>query len=169
MSAPAVIDSLDFARSEQHVAGELPVASLQRLHDVLIDTLGSLHYTLTGGRDERERPQLTVTIGGRLHLQCQRCLERLDYAVEVRSVLLIVPRGEPIDEELDDPDAPDAIEASAELDVAQLIEDEVLLSLPFSPRHAEGVCVSRTGLKERAAAPSPFSQLEALMRQGEKR
>jgi uncharacterized protein len=168
MAAPAVIDSLDFARSEQHLAGELPVATLQRLHDVLVDTEGSLHYTLRGGRDERERLQLQMTIDGELHLQCQRCLECLEYPVEVVSTLLLVPRGEQVDEELDDPDAPDAIEATTELDVTQLIEDEVLLSLPLSPRHAEGACASRTAQPDdRAAASSAFSQLAALKRQGE--
>src|SRR5688572_11771675 len=74
MSAPAVIDSLDFARSAQSTSGSLPVATLQRLHDVLFDTEGSLSYEVSGGRDAHNRPQLELRITGALDLQCQRCL-----------------------------------------------------------------------------------------------
>src|SRR5687768_1406263 len=66
MSAPAVIDSLEFARSAQSMSGSLPVASLQRLHDVLFDTEGSLSYEVCGGRDARNRAQLALRITGAL-------------------------------------------------------------------------------------------------------
>jgi uncharacterized protein len=169
MSAPAVIDSLEFARSEQALVGELPVARFERLHDVLTDTHGTLRYTLRGGKDERQRPYLELRIDGELHLQCQRCLEPLGYPVGVRSTLLLIPRGEQADELFDDPDAPDAIEASAELNVAELVEDELLLSLPLSPRHPEGACTSRTRRDETAdAKPSVFAQLATLRDAGDK-
>jgi uncharacterized protein len=169
MSVPAVIDSLEFARSEQELAGELPVACLERLHDVLTDTDGTLRYVVRGGKDERQRPFLELEIEGELHLQCQRCLEGLSHPVELHSALLLIPRGEQPDELLDDPSEPDAIEASSELNVSELIEDEVLLSLPLSPRHAEGICASRTQpAEEDAGRPSAFSQLAALRRAGHK-
>jgi uncharacterized protein len=169
MAEPAVIDSLEFARSEQELTGALPVARLERLHDVLTDTDGTLAYTLRGGKDERQRPFLELAIGGELHLQCQRCLETLNYPVRLESRLLVIPRGEQLDELMDDPSAPDAIEANAELNVAELLEDEVLLSLPLSPRHAEGECESRTRRDEDGAnRPSAFSQLAALRRAGDK-
>jgi uncharacterized protein len=160
MSAPAVIDSIEFARSEQALAGELPVAGFERLQDVLTDSKGALSYTLRGGKDERQRPFLVLRIEGDLRVQCQRCLQPFDYPVEVRSTLLLIPRGEQADELFDDPSAPDAIEPSAELDVAELIEDELLLSLPLSPRHPEGTCTSRTrGDENTDGAPSAFAQL----------
>jgi uncharacterized protein len=99
-----------------------------------------------------------------LQLQCQRCLGPFDYPVDVRNTLLLMQRGADADEELDDPEGPDAIEANPELDVIALVEDEVLLSLPLSPRHPEGACVSRTAP---AAAPAdtreaPFARLAQL-------
>src|SRR5947207_3329840 len=120
MSARAVIDCLEFARSGQIQRGSLPVASLRRLEDVLYDPEGDLDYELEGTRDARNRPQLRVTIGGHLHLQCQRCLGRFNYAVEIANTLLVLSAPQS-DEALVDPDAPDAIEASPELDVADLI------------------------------------------------
>lgn len=168
MSAPAVIDSLEFARSEQCVSGSVPVASLKRLDDVLFDSAGSVNYEVQGGRNQRKRLQLALKIEGALHLQCQRCLGPLDYAVDVANTLLLVPRGTRAAEELDDPRAPDAIEASAELDVAELIEDEVLLSLPFAPRHPEGRCKSRIATADAGIgrAEPAFAKLAALKRPG---
>jgi uncharacterized protein len=163
MSEPAVIDSLEFARSEQALAGALPIARLERLHDVLTDTQGTLSYRLRGGKDERQRPFLEIAIDGELRPQCQRCLEAFSYPVRLQSTLLLIARGDELDELMDDPSAPDAIEPSAELDVTELIEDEVLLSLPLSPRHPEGTCASRARRDDNVAeAPSAFSQLAAL-------
>ena len=162
MSAPAVIDSLEFARAGEELSGRVEVRQLQRLEDLLFDTEGILDYGLTGSRDERKRPQLEVSVTGRLHLQCQRCLGCLEYDVAVENTLLLVASGAPHDPELDEPDAPDAIEGSDELDVMALVEDEILLSLPISPRH-EDECVSRLGDQARAAGPqSPFALLETL-------
>ncbi len=175
MSAPAVIDSLEFARSAQQFTGSLPVESLKRLDDLLADAEGNLHYELRGGQDDRQRPQLEVRISGRLHLQCQRCLGVLDYPVDVASSLLVVSRGIEPPEGLEDPEAPDMIEADPELDVAALIEDEVLLSLPLAPRHPAGACDNRTDTKDTkdmkdmkdqdsAEHASAFGKLAALKR-----
>ena len=166
MSASAGFDSLEFAFAGQVLRGSLPVAGLKRLEDVLFDSEGSFDYELRGGRDERGRARLEIRIHGPLHLQCQRCLQLLDYRVDVANTVLVVPRGAEVDENVDDPNAPDAIEASAELDVAGLIEDEVLLSLPLAPRHPEGTCTSRIGAHSgrEIGVQAAFSQLAALKR-----
>jgi uncharacterized protein len=166
MSAPAVIDSLEFARAEQSVSGSLSVAIFQRLDDVLFDSDGEVEYAIRGGRDEHNRPQLELRITGELHLQCQRCLGPLGYLVDVANTLLLVPSGARADVDLEDPDAPDAIEASTELHVAALIEDEVLLSLPLAPRHAEGSCAGRIGTQgnDEGRKHSAFAELGALKR-----
>ena len=59
--------------------------------------------------------------------------------------------------------------AAARLDVLTLIEDEILLSLPFAPSHAEGQCAAHfepdTALAPGKQAPgktSPFARLAAL-------
>jgi len=140
MSAQAVIDSLEFARAEQELRGNLPASGLTRLQDFLYDNVGSVEFVVKGGRDEEMRPVLSLDISGRLHLRCQRCLERLDYPLHLSNTLLLVNRGENLAEAVVDPDAPDCVEACAALDVSGLIEDEILLGLPFSPRHEAGAC-----------------------------
>ena len=165
MSAAAVIDALEFARAQQELRGSLPVASLKRLEDVLFDGEGTVEYLIRGSRDDRNRPQLELEISGGLHLQCQRCLGLLEFRMAERNRLLVVQQGDDPEEDIDDPDAPDTLEATPELDVAGLIEEEVLLSLPLAPRHAEGTCQSRIGSRlEGAEPPKPFAELAALMR-----
>jgi uncharacterized protein len=165
MSAPGLIDTLEFAHSAQELSASVPVATLQRLDDILYDSAGRLEYTVRGRQDERGRPQLRLEIAGTLNLQCQRCLGKLEFAVQFENTLLVVPPGTPVDPDLDDPEAPDTIEANPELDVAALIEDEVLLSLPLAPRHPEGTCASRFEKQPDDAGPhSAFDQLAALKR-----
>jgi uncharacterized protein len=165
MSAPAVIDVLEFARSAQQTAGDVAVVSLERLHDVLYDREGILHYEVQGGRDERMRPQLRVVVSGPLHLRCQRCLGLLDYPLHLTNTLVVTPQGSDTPDTADDPDEPDVIEENTELDVRSLIEDEVLLAVPFAPRHADGECDSAPEADHGAdAEASPFAALAALKR-----
>jgi uncharacterized protein len=161
MSAPGAIDTLEFAHSAQELSASVPVTALQRLEDILYDSAGRLEYTIRGRQDERRRPLLELTIGGSLNLRCQRCLGKLEYRVQFENTLLVVPPGAPVDEELDDPEAPDTIEANPELDAAALIEDEVLLSLPLAPRHPEGTCASRFDTQSDDAGPHSASDKEA--------
>lgn len=163
MFAQTVIDSLEFARAEQELRGSLPVTSLARLQDGLIDAAGGIDFVVKGGADARRRPILTLEVSGSLHLQCQRCLGLLDYPLRLFNTLRLVRQGENVGAEADDPEAADPIDASAELDVATLIEDEILLSLPFAPRHSEDTCQHVLGEVSRDAVRlSAFDKLAAL-------
>ncbi len=163
MSAQAVIDSLEFAREQQELRGNLPVSGLTRLQDFLYDNVGSVEFVVKGSCDDEMRPVLSLNISGRLHLQCQRCLERLDYPLRLSNTLLLVNRGEKLAEVEVDPDAPDCVEASAAMDVADLVEDEILLGLPFSPRHEAGVCDYRVrGAAENAEQAGGLARLAEL-------
>jgi uncharacterized protein len=164
MSAPGATDSLEFARAGQQLRGSLPVASLKRLQDVLFDPDGVLQFELRGGQDDRGRPQLRLTVSGTLHLQCQRCLGCLEFPLDLRNALLLVPPGARHDADLDDPDAPDAIEASTQLDIAGLVEDEVLLGLPLAPRHAADACAEQREGRGPAGAAQPESPFARLAR-----
>lgn len=163
MSAQTVIDSLEFARAAQELRGSIPVTAMTRLQDCLSDSSGQVQFVVRGGRDDERRPILHVEITGGLRLQCQRCLGALGYPLHVSSTLLLVRPGEDLSENADDPEAPDCIEASPELDVAALIEDEILLSLPFAPRHEENTCRSALSGREQGLAKEPaFAKLAEL-------
>jgi len=156
MPAQTVIDSLEFARTGQALRGSLPVPGLLRLRDSLAETPGEVEFMVQGGHDARRRPILSLDISGTLRLQCQRCLGALDYPLRLANTLLLVGAGDPVDEDAE------WIEASAKLDVAALVEEEILLSLPYDPRHEEGQCEQGQTAAMNGAGSSAFAKLAAL-------
>lgn len=158
-----VIDSLEFAQTGQKLSGTVRISQLARLQDSLFDGLGELSYEVKGGHDARRRPVLMLEISGVLHLQCQRCLALLNHPLRLSNVLLLGEPGEAAGGF--DPDEAEWIEASRMLDVTEFVEDEILLGLPYSPRHAEGLC--RYGTVTPAAGDaqgSAFGKLAVLKR-----
>ncbi|HUF80413.1 MAG TPA: DUF177 domain-containing protein [Burkholderiales bacterium] len=160
MPAQTVIDSLEFARSGQTLGGDLPIAGLLRLKESLFDAIGEVRFELRGACDARMRPALTVDISGTLQLRCQRCLGSLDYPLRLSNTLLLASLQESSGFEEEDVEW---IEASSALDVAGLIEDELILSLPYSPRHEEGRCRPDAGAAAKTES-SAFAKLAALKR-----
>ena len=74
---------------------------------------------------------------------------------------LMVPESEPLpDEELEVEDF-DAIPVGRELNLAELIEDELLLNLPLSPMHDQ---CALPGPAENGEKQSPFAALAQLKR-----
>jgi len=158
MSGRVLIDSLVFGVEGASLQGEVPLATLARLADLLVDVTGSLAYRLEGGVGSRDRAQLLLEVDGMLSLCCQRCLEPLAYAVELRSLFEFVANdSELTQEELED-DSRDFLPAEKELDVLALIEDEILLALPTVPRHDD--CVLPAARE--STIESPFSVLAGL-------
>ncbi len=159
MSRRVLIDSQVFGFEGGSLQGEVPVATLARLADLLVDSTGSLAYRLEGGMGSRDRSQLRLQVDGVLSLCCQRCLEPLTYSLQLRSLFEFVANDiELTQEELED-DSRDFLPAEKELDVLALIEDEILLALPTVPRHED--CVLPGGARE-STEESPFSVLAGL-------
>lgn len=163
MSGQAVIDSLEFARTGQILRGGLAIPGLSRLQDSLFDGRGEIEYGVRGGHDARRRPVLALEISGTLHLRCQLCLGMLNYPMRIANSLLLASAGDVAAGGFDEEDA-DWIEASGELDVAGLVEDEIILSLPLAPRHEAGQCQHGTHATTNGSGASAFAALAALKR-----
>ena len=159
MPQPIVIDSLVFARQGRVLKGEVAIADLERVVDLLVDTTGSLTFLAEGRVSEQNRPQLLLCIDGVLSLRCQRCLEGVDYPLAVRSLLEFVENEDDLTQEELEDDSRDFLEADSEFDVSALIEDEILLGLPLAPRH-DGCELPGTG--NAGGVQSPFSVLREL-------
>ena len=158
MFARHFIDSLDFARKGKELRGEIPIAGMERLQDVLAKPDGKVCYVLRGFRDEYGNPTLELALDGSCQLLCQRCLRNMDYPIKQVSRLILA--DEQPESELSADDF-DSIPPDAHLDVAALVEEEILLSLPFAPRHEPGACLADTASVERGAE-NPFAALRSL-------
>lgn len=139
MSVRFVIDPLEFVKNAGNHHDKIPLDELARLHDLLFDREGEIIYRITGRFDQNEKPGLHLQINGKIHLNCQRCLDKLVHTVDLETFLLLA-KDEFELYQADDDDSVEAILATPELDVVSLIEEEVILSLSISSRHAEGEC-----------------------------
>ncbi len=93
---------------------------------------------------------------GSLPLICQRCLTRMDFDVDSEFKLALVSgsdEAERLPVELD----PFLME-SDRIDLQEMIEDELLLSIPTSPMHLPELCV--VDLDEINQADEQFSNME---------
>jgi uncharacterized protein len=138
--------------------GEIPIEVLSRLNDILVASHGTLAYVVRGLR-EGDRHMLEIALSGVFHLRCQRCLGELEYPLDMVSRLRLVSADQLGEIEANNDDV-DCIEASSQMDVLELIEDELLLGLPFAPKHPEGACSQPPEGLERSA--NPFSVLVGL-------
>lgn len=154
-----VIDSLDFARKGMKISGEVPVAELPRMADLLSDNAGTISFVLSGLMGRDGKPLLQLELDGKCNLRCQRCLKQLIYPVKLVATLRLVTEGELDVSDLEDDEA-DSIPAEKRLDVLALLEEELLLSLPIAPKHENGECqIAAEGISR---ATSPFAILAGL-------
>ncbi len=162
MSSRPVIDALDFARNAGRLHGKIAVSALERLRDYLIENSGELEYELAGALNSDGKPVLRISAEGLIKLRCQRCLGELVHVLDLRTELLLAENEKELSS-LDEDESVDCILAEPNLDVLALVEDEIILSLPISPRHDEGECSVRhdTGIDTAEEKPL-FAALAAL-------
>ena len=156
-----VIDGLEFAGRGKKASGSAAIAELSRVADYLASVEGALDCELRGERsdDGDGHLELELTVTGTLQLRCQRCLQALQFPLQINKRLRLVLAGREWPEEDVENEGFDAIAASREMVVGELIEDEVLLALPISPRHE--VCDTPV-MKDTKQDASPFAVLRKL-------
>ena len=158
-------DAFKLVTRGEALEGETDAARWARVRDQLAPAGSAIvSWRIEGGHDSLGRPMLTVMVEGRIQLVCQRCLQAFEASIEQRSELLLARD----DAELAQLDAGEreVLLASTPLDAATLVEDELLLSLPFAPMHPEAQCpAARTtgsGVVQEQGTASPFARLAAL-------
>lgn len=134
-----IIDAFQHAARKEKIEGVLLVSHSRRLSQEVKSEDASLNWVLSGEkRGREERRQLDLSVRGAVELECQRCLAPLTLLINSRSTLLLArseAEAELIDSLLEMKNGFDMLVCEKMLDVTELIEDEVLLSLPHSPRH----------------------------------
>jgi uncharacterized protein len=154
-----ISDSFAFARESRVLQGTLAISSLERLQDMLAVGSGEVTFRIEGLKGERGQSLLRLEVGGIIPLACQRCLEAIHFQLDVDSLLELIPADAELSQEELEDDTRDFLPVAGELDVAELVEDEVLLALPVAPRH------ERCGLPGAADAGeriNPFAALHGL-------
>ncbi len=161
MFARHFIDSLDFAHNGRELRGIVPLIEMPRLQDMLATPEGEISYVVRGLPEKDGKPMLEVTVDGRCQLRCQRCLNGFAYPLKLVSRLQLAQADELNEFSVEENDEVDSITADKRLDVLNMIEEEILLSLPFAPKHLLGECKSvAEGWNQ--SDKHPFAALEGL-------
>ena len=172
-SAPPHMDVTAFAQSANAIAGHDLLSKYDRLMhetqglggDRMLDwsARGELRIDETGA----EQVWLHVTVDASLPLTCQRYMGPVDIAVAVkRSFRFVVSEeaAEAQDEEAEE----DVLALSRDFNLAELIEDEILMTLPVVPRHEKcpvevNLMVTDPGFDAALhEKPNPFAVLAKL-------
>jgi uncharacterized protein len=159
MSRAGTIDGPRFALAREVITGALAIRDLPRLAEMGCEA-AALQYAVRGTENAEGRAALAVEVRGALRLTCQRCLGAFEFRLAATSTLELADSQTEIDAADDERDR---VLASKSMDVAAIVEDEVILALPMVPMHAScEAAVAHAPGKE----ASPFAALAGLQESG---
>lgn len=136
MTLPATVDAIRAADRELVLDERMPVTRFLRFTSCLADGSGEVRAHMAFGRDERGARCLQVILQAEVMLMCQRCLDSMRYPVNIENRFTLL-MDEAASEEL--AEGEDWLLVTEEgLSLREVLEDELILSLPIVPRHAIG-------------------------------
>ncbi|NDV12167.1 YceD family protein [Crenobacter caeni] len=161
MSNPILIDPNAFCREGRTLNGRRPIAELDgRVLENLADASGEVSFSAEGFVDSLRRPSLRLTVETTVNVVCQRCLEPMPLQVESDAVLTFFWNEEKLAAACETDETLDAVMAEEMLDVMAMVEDEIIMGLPLSPRH--DACGGELLEKVKSDKPNPFAVLAQL-------
>ena len=151
-----VINNLEFAQTQQTLAGEIDALKCERLAESLVPNGqgGHINFKLTGAAKQLRNPSLHLHIEAKLPVTCQRCLDKILVSLDL-SFNYIICNALPT--EIDENDDTDWLEASPDMSLQELIEDELLLAMPIAPMH-DADCSEQS--MQSGEKPNPFAVLK---------
>ena len=180
---PPVVDLKQICSKGETLRGAFTISFLSRLieglpqqasvrGDVLHEGMaGVVFYELTGYSRLERRGFIRLKVQCLVDLLCQRCMKAMVFAVnedvefdvfESESSFLAFEAQDQLE-----PDGPESILALKPIELAQLIEDQIILAVPYVPKHQEcGAKPSESSEVQPQSRQSPFAVLQQL--KGEK-
>ncbi len=134
-------DAFRLAERGAVLSGRLDAVDLPRLGDALhddADATGPIEWRIAGSHDAQGRPALNVAVEGSVPVVCQRCLASFAWPVAQHCELLLA-HDEVELARLDADSEAEVLLADGPLDPVAVVEDELLLTLPYAPFH-QGEC-----------------------------
>ena len=172
LKIPVTLDVRKAATHDTQYEGYMMLKTLKRLTDGLTSDEGDVDVQLQTGIDEQGlaflKGQAQVTIS----TVCQRCNENMTIDLQSDFAYSPVKVGFEEDEENPFPEHYEAVEINefGEVALRELIEDELILSLPLIPKHDGQQCVAQDlsfgEIEEEIVEekPNPFAVLQQLKR-----
>lgn len=138
-------DVFFLAENNARFDGEIGVSDFTRLQEAQGHILSSsqnhsLHIRISAGQRPEIGLALELSVCGVLSLVCQRCMQGMDFPIQIERRFGLV-RNEYFADKLPVEYEPLLLKEDEEiLSVIHLIEDEILLACPLVPKHRKTDC-----------------------------
>ncbi len=159
MSQPILIDPLELARDGRELKGVLQPADLPRVVESVSQVVEPVTWSLRGSIGRCKRPELALSVSVVVSVVCQRCLQPMPMPLKLENLLTLFRNEESLESAEAEDETIEGMLIEGELDLTALIEDEILLALPFAPRHES--CELDAPVKA-TGRPNPFAVLSTL-------
>ncbi|MFO1378385.1 MAG: YceD family protein [Steroidobacteraceae bacterium] len=164
---PDRVDAGRLAAEQARVVRAYPLAQFTRLADAIVNRDGVVRVDARFSEVQR-RPAVDLDIEGVLSVRCQRCLGALRVPVESHVGLVFDASPERQDASPGGDYEALPIDPHA-VDLAALVEDELLLSVPLVPLHEDCDVAGQASVAVVEAAPDegtqrPFAGLKDLLK-----
>jgi len=121
------------ARDSTQYSVNLPLQQFIRLQEFLLDDTGEMQATFRFSR-RKKAVMVSGNLSANYRLQCQRCLEPLQYAVD-EAFEFVFAKTEEEAQQLPERFDPVVLDEKGQIHVVDLFEDELILHLPTVARH----------------------------------
>ncbi len=133
---PIRVNPYKLAEAGKNLQGLLSVTNMGRLRGVLIEDaldIATIFAFFKDGKDYK----LHAEVEANPVVSCQRCLQPMTFSISSKLELVLVETEEQAERILQEGQAtePCIVAENALLELSDLIEDEILLSLPSYPKH----------------------------------
>lgn len=159
---PVFVDVGQLLARQGELEGALPLGGMARLAEVVLEASGEARFALRFGPSPQGRGRIDGEAQAVVSMRCERCLEPVEVVLGGPVALQVVDSEQQLEQLAQGEEG--MILPEAPLKLADWIEDELILSLPVAPRHADCALPIMPAL---AAVPletpkNPFAALQRL-------
>lgn len=160
------IEPFSLASKGATVERSLPFDGMCRLNESVLGTQGEVEVSLRFGIDPLHYRFMQGTVTAHVMMRCERCLENMPVEV-VANVNVGLVKNHKQAKELAEEYEPLLLESDEPISLSELVEEELILSLPIAPRHeSKDTCIDMDeyGAEEepQEEKKNPFAALAAL-------
>ena len=165
-SIPAYADTRKIFQQEDIISGKLGLDRLPRFRKTLANEQGLVSLELKFMFGESKERLIVGGLQAQVNVFCQRCLKPLAIAL-ADDIKLVLVRDKEAAEQLDEKLDPWICE-DHKLDLAELLEEQLMLCTPIVSYHESGECmvqkdyVAGEEASGSVASESPFAVLRSL-------
>lgn len=166
---PVYVDTRTIFQQQGKLTGSVALERLPGFQQYLVDKSGEVEVELNFILNESSRKIISGSLSANVTLACQRCLEPVDIILQDRIQLALL--SDEAELEYLEADLEPWVCEDKHLDLASVVEEQLILCLPIVSYHPEGDCqlgMVSTATGELAQeemskkAKNPFVVLQAL-------